>query len=158
MLFVQSDSVALPDTVNELTARVSGGAQNTERLTALAVSYRPTEPREPTAHPVTGTRAPDLAFIGSETGLFALLRADAHLLLALTPDSGRSDLERPGLVVHTGTLHQPPAAWTQVSAALIRPDGHVAWAATAADGATLAAAVDQALAARPFLTDHLIVG
>ena len=39
-----------------------------------------------------------------------------------------------GALRHPETLHQPPAAWTQVRAALIRPDGHVTWAAANSDG------------------------
>ncbi|MFE0172360.1 FAD-dependent monooxygenase [Streptomyces sp. NPDC059002] len=114
-----------------------------ERLTALGVTY---PPAEPTSHPLTGTRAPDLAFTDSQNSLFTTLRTDAHVLLALSAGSGLSDLERPGLAVHTGPLHQPPAHWAQVTAALIRPDGHVAWASTEQDADALSAAARQALA------------
>ncbi len=116
-----------------------------ERLTALAVHY---PAGDPTAHPLTGTRAPDLAFAGSDSGLFTLLRADAHLLLDLSPGAADTPSSRPGLFVHTGTLHRPPAEWAGVRAALIRPDGHVAWATTA-DDADLTAVVNRALPAPP---------
>ncbi|MFD0269333.1 FAD-dependent monooxygenase [Streptomyces sp. NPDC127106] len=115
-----------------------------ERLTALAVRYPATVPD---AHPLTGTRAPDLAFAGSDAGLFALLRADAHLLLLLSGGDRPSTPDRPGLVVRTGALHRPPAAWADVRAALIRPDGHVAWIGTEGNDADLAAAAQEALAA-----------
>ncbi|XVV39385.1 hypothetical protein ACQPXT_05360 [Streptomyces sp. CA-100214] len=62
--------------------------------------------------------------------MFALLRPDAYLLLDLTADGALGGLARPGLVVHAGRLDEPPAAWREVRAALIRPDGHVAWAGT----------------------------
>ncbi|MEU4659885.1 FAD-dependent monooxygenase [Streptomyces sp. NPDC023723] len=110
-----------------------------ERLTALAVRY---PAADPAAHPLTGTRAPDLALTGTGTGLFGLLRPDAYLLLDLTAGGTLGGLARPGLAVHAGTLDQPPAGWAEVRAALIRPDGHVAWAgAGRGDEAAPAAAV-----------------
>ncbi|MES4908570.1 MULTISPECIES: FAD-dependent monooxygenase [unclassified Streptomyces] len=114
-----------------------------ERLTALAVSY-PTA--DPTAHPLTGTRAPDLAFTGTDNGLFALLHPDAYLLLDLTADGSLGHRALPGLAVHAGTLDRPPAAWSKPRAALIRPDGHVAWAGEERDDAMLSAAVGKIIA------------
>ncbi|MET9559799.1 FAD-dependent monooxygenase [Streptomyces tauricus] len=128
-----------------------------ERLTALAVAY---PAPDATAHPLTGGRAPDLAFTDSGSGLHGRLRADGYLLLDLTdgvPGQGRrpenghragvlADRARPGLTVLTGTLDRPPAAWAAVRAALIRPDGHIAWVGTDRDDAALAAAADRALA------------
>ncbi|MFD9596420.1 hypothetical protein ACFWA9_27255 [Kitasatospora sp. NPDC059973] len=100
----------------------------------------------PAAHPLTGTRAPDLALAGSEAGLFALLDPTAYLLLDLTPDGALGDRARPGLAVRSAVLDGPPAAWAGVRAALVRPDGHVAWAGTDRDDAELSAALDEALA------------
>ncbi|MFD5511473.1 FAD-dependent monooxygenase [Streptomyces sp. NPDC127051] len=104
-----------------------------ERLTGLEVRYPSSDP---SAHFLDGTRAPDLSFTGSDNGLFALLRTDAHVLLALAPECGLAALERPGLVVHKAALHRSPAAWAQVTAALIRPDGHVARATEERGAAT----------------------
>ncbi|MFC3997277.1 FAD-dependent monooxygenase [Nocardiopsis sediminis] len=115
-----------------------------QRLTALAVGYPATDP---TAHPLTGTRSPDLAFTGSEKGLFARLRADAHLLLDLTGGHLGDLAAAQGIAVHAATLDHPPTAWTKVRAALIRPDGHVAWAGEDRDDATLFMAADKAIAA-----------
>ncbi|MFJ8603216.1 FAD-dependent monooxygenase [Streptomyces shenzhenensis] len=115
-----------------------------ERLTALAVSYPITDPA---AHPLTGICAPDLAFTGTDHGLFALLHPDAYLLLDLTPGGTLGDRALPGLAVHTGTLDRPPAAWSTLRAALIRPDGHVAWAGDERDDAMLSAAVGRIIAA-----------
>ncbi|MEU7579889.1 hypothetical protein AB0B50_20065 [Streptomyces sp. NPDC041068] len=117
-----------------------------ERLTGLGVTY---PPAEATAHPLTGTRAPDLAFTDSANSLFTVLRTDAHVLLVPAAGDGLSGLERPGVAVRSGTLHRPPAAWAQVSAALIRPDGHVLWASTERDAGALAAAALQALVGAP---------
>ncbi|MER7805338.1 FAD-dependent monooxygenase [Streptomyces parvulus] len=107
-----------------------------ERLTAFAVHY----PADPTAHPLAGTRMPDLTLAG-KVGLFALLRADAYLLLDLTAGGALGGLARPGLAVHAGILDEPPTTWREVRAALIRPDGHVAWAGTGQDTAALPAAL-----------------
>ncbi|MCX5384651.1 FAD-dependent monooxygenase [Streptomyces sp. NBC_00083] len=114
----------LPELNDRLAAQVS----------SLSVAYRPTAPD---AHPLTGTRADDLAV--DDTGLFALLRADGYLLLDLTssPDRPLHHLARPGLRVHTATPHLLPPDWSGIRAALIRPDGHVAWAGTDSHDATL---------------------
>lgn len=105
----------LPEFNDRLAAQVS----------ALSVAYPPTGPD---AHRLTGTRADDLALDG--TGLFALLRADGYLLLDLTggPDRPFHHLARTGLRVRTGTPRALPADWSGVRAALVRPDGHIAWA------------------------------
>ncbi|MFE5091863.1 FAD-dependent monooxygenase [Streptomyces sp. NPDC056638] len=139
------ENLALRTLLSDMIARSPAfNEELSERLTALAVRYPPITPD---AHPLVGTHAPDLAFADSESGLFALLRADAHLLLLTSGDSRMSAPDRPGLVVHTGTLHRPPAAWADVRAALIRPDGHVAWIGTEENDADLAAAAEDALAA-----------
>jgi 2-polyprenyl-6-methoxyphenol hydroxylase-like FAD-dependent oxidoreductase len=121
----------LPDLNDRLAAQVS----------SLAVAYPPTVPH---AHPLVGTRAPDLDLGGAN--LFALLRADSHLLLDLTPGARLDRFARPGLRVHTGTPGPPPAEWTGIRAALVRPDGHVAWADTHGDDTALAERLTAALA------------
>ncbi|MFS8204127.1 FAD-dependent monooxygenase [Streptomyces sp. CWNU-52B] len=167
------EGLALRSFLSEMIAtQPAFGQALSERLTALAVSY---PGPDPTAHPLTGTRAPDLAFTDSEGGLFGLLRADRHLLLDLTQgvlaervltrgpitdgpitegpitdgplaDGTGVDRSCPGLTVRTGLLDRPPAAWAPVRAALIRPDGHVAWAGAGRDDSVLAAGADRALA------------
>ncbi|MEU6038191.1 FAD-dependent monooxygenase [Actinomadura sp. NPDC047616] len=103
-----------------------------ERLSGLSVAYPPDGP----AHPLVGHRAPDLRF--SEETLFSLLRQGRHVLLALSgsTDEALTALERDeqtpvphGLIVHNDSLAETNRpAWSRVRAALIRPDGHVAWA------------------------------
>ncbi|MET8545192.1 FAD-dependent monooxygenase [Kitasatospora sp. NPDC004799] len=97
-----------------------------ERVSGLAVAYPPTDPA---AHPVTGTRAPDLALGG--TTLFALLTEGTHVLLDLT--GAGAGPAGPGLRVHAATPGGAPASWSDVRAALIRPDGYVAWAGAELD-------------------------
>ncbi|MFE3144980.1 FAD-dependent monooxygenase [Streptomyces scopuliridis] len=116
-----------------------------ERLTGLAVSY---SPAAPSAHPLTGTRAPDLPFTDG-TSLFAVLRTDGYVLLDLTGTASGpfQDLARPGLTVNSRSVVECPDDWLSVRAVLLRPDGHLAWAGTTPDDAELAAAADQALTA-----------
>jgi 2-polyprenyl-6-methoxyphenol hydroxylase-like FAD-dependent oxidoreductase len=71
-----------------------------ERLSGLAVAYG----GPPGSHPLTGTRAPDLRL--AHGTLFTLLRPGRHVLLDLAA--------------------APHEGWPR--AALVRPDGHVAWA------------------------------
>ncbi|MET9774362.1 FAD-dependent monooxygenase [Streptomyces sp. NPDC006367] len=126
---------ALPD-LNDLLAAQVG---------SLSVAYPPAGPG---AHPLTGTRAPDLPL--GDTGLFALLRADSFLLLDLTGGTARpfDRLARPGLRVRAGTPpHLPQAGWDGVRAVLVRPDGHIAWAGTHSDDALLVADLAAALPA-----------
>lgn len=113
-----------------------------ERLAGLAVRY---PAPEVTAHPLTGTRAPDLAFADSTRTLLTELRPADYLLLDLTAGV-LADRNRPGLAVRIGRLDHPPTAWTTVRAALVRPDGHVSWVGTEPDDTALAAAADRALA------------
>ncbi|MFF1278268.1 FAD-dependent monooxygenase [Streptomyces marokkonensis] len=113
-----------------------------ERLTGLGVGY---PPADPSAHPLIGTRAPDLSFANTDDTLFTLLRPARHVLLNLTgEDELFADPTAVDLVVHTGRLTDPPGEWSTVRAALVRPDGHVAWISTDPDIA-LAEAVDQAI-------------
>ncbi|MFJ8927429.1 FAD-dependent monooxygenase [Streptomyces sp. NPDC102364] len=122
---------SLPDLNEHLATQVS----------SLAVTY---SPATPDAHPLTGTRAPDLRI--GDTDLFALLRADRYLLLDLTGGERLTGYARPGLHVHAGTPDQPPADFTDVRAALVRPDGHIAWAGTARDDTALTGSLTATLA------------
>ncbi|MFI8219709.1 FAD-dependent monooxygenase [Streptomyces sp. NPDC085932] len=119
-----------PDLNDRLAAQVS----------SLAVHYPPDDPH---AHPLVGTRAPDLALGG--TSLFALLRVDRHLLLDFTPGGRLGALARPGLYARTCTPDRSPKDWAGVRAALVRPDGHLAWAGTHDDDTALADSLTAAL-------------
>ncbi|MEV7284596.1 FAD-dependent monooxygenase [Streptomyces sp. NPDC093252] len=114
------------------------------RLTALGVHYGGPGAD---AHPVTGSRAPDLAFGGSGGDtLFGLLRADAYLLADLTDGGVLADRAQERIRVHGGATPGDRETWSGVRAALIRPDGHVAHAWTEPDDDKLAATVDETLA------------
>ncbi|MEU9337105.1 FAD-dependent monooxygenase [Streptomyces sp. NPDC048290] len=120
------------------------------KISALGVRYPSTDP---TAHPLTGARIPELAFTdtGTGTGLFALLRADSYLLLDLTGTGALADRARDRIAVHAGTPGSGaatgvPGGWDEVRAVLVRPDGHVAWAGTEEDDSKLTAQADAAVA------------
>lgn len=86
-----------------------------ERLSGLGVAY-----------PAAGKRAPDLRLASGAT-LFELLRGGRHVLLDL---SGAADEPDADVEWHSAPLapSENRPDWAAVSAALIRPDGHVAWA------------------------------
>jgi 2-polyprenyl-6-methoxyphenol hydroxylase-like FAD-dependent oxidoreductase len=88
--------------VPEFSRRLAGEASAID-------TYYP--PRSPDAHALVGTRAPNLRFADG-TDLFTLLEPAKHVLLDLAV--GAPAGSRP--------------AWAGVRSALIRPDGHVAWA------------------------------
>ncbi|MFJ4152703.1 hypothetical protein ACIP10_34720 [Streptomyces galbus] len=122
---------ALPAVNDHLAAKVS----------SLAVTYPPTTPA---AHPLTGTRAPDLPL--GHTSLFALLRADSHLLLDLTDNGHLTGYARAGLRVHPASSHRFPAEFAGIRAILVRPDGHIAWASAEHGDTTLTNDLTAALA------------
>jgi 2-polyprenyl-6-methoxyphenol hydroxylase-like FAD-dependent oxidoreductase len=124
------DGLALRATLEALIATHTDLAHTlANTLTALDVSYPPVDPG---AHPVVGTRVADGA-------LFPLLHAGTPVLV----DVIGSERHCP-FPIHTGPLDEP--GWTGVTAALVRPDGHVAWATDAPPGpqreVALATAVD----------------
>ncbi|RGD57237.1 monooxygenase [Kitasatospora xanthocidica] len=137
------ENLAMRDLLGELIAGVPEFSDTLAlRSAGLAVTYPPADPSG--AHPLTGTRAPDLAVHGGGT-LLPLLRRGRYVLLdlATAPDapSPLAPLAHdvtPGLDVRTA----PPAgdrpaghrpAWSGVTAALVRPDGHLAWLSAEAD-------------------------
>jgi hypothetical protein len=93
----------------------------------------------PNLHPLTGTFVPDLPLLadGGATGLESLMRSGRPVVLDL---ADRADLRaiaeawRPRIDIHTATTDDRPA-----DALLIRPDGHIAWAATLDEPADTAA-------------------
>ncbi|MEV6756639.1 FAD-dependent monooxygenase [Streptomyces sp. NPDC051214] len=111
-----------------------------ERLSALAVTY----PAPAHHHPLTGDRAPNLE-LGHNTDLFTLLRAGRHVLLHFTGTPAQPSTAH--IVTHTAHRPDPRPAWSTVRAALIRPDGHVAWASEQPDAELLRAEAHAAVSA-----------
>ena len=114
------ETLALRSMLSEFIADLPAFSRTlANRLSALDVAY----PSSPDAHPLTGHRAPNLRFTNG-TGLFDLLRPARHVHVGV----GETDDAVPA-----GPLLSPPAEWAGVTSALIRPDGHVAWATEEAD-------------------------
>jgi 2-polyprenyl-6-methoxyphenol hydroxylase-like FAD-dependent oxidoreductase len=94
-------------------------------LSGLANAY----PRPAGAHPLVGTRVPDLAL--SRGAVLRALRPDRFLLLDLTEDASLAEFGSARVEVRTAPRPVGPlrAAWHDVDAVLVRPDGYVAHAA-----------------------------
>jgi hypothetical protein len=118
-----------------------------QAISGLLVAY-PAKAAD--AHPLVGRRVPGLRF-SEGTGLFALLRRGHRVLLNLS--GGAAEVARAcgeaemDVVMHADALAEDRADWNDVRAALIRPDGHVSWAATEPADEALAKAATSALAA-----------
>jgi 2-polyprenyl-6-methoxyphenol hydroxylase-like FAD-dependent oxidoreductase len=116
-----------------------------DAVSGLSVAY---PPRDTAAHPLVGRRAPDLRLSGG-SGLFSLLEPGHHVLIDMAGGRAVAAVgELPGrwqAVVHVDTLAEERAQWQGVRAALVRPDGHVAWAGTEPDDEALGAAATAAL-------------
>lgn len=129
--------------LSQLIATVPEFSRNlAERLSGLAVVY----PGPAHHHPLTGHRAPNLE-LSDGTDLFTLLRSGRHVLLDFGGAAGSVLPAAPHVVTHTVRRADPRPAWATVRAALIRPDGHVAWASAGSDAGALRAETDAALAA-----------
>ncbi|MGW4033784.1 aromatic-ring hydroxylase C-terminal domain-containing protein [Streptomyces sp. NPDC004838] len=108
-----------------------------QRLSGLHVHYPPSAAG---AHLLVGHRAPDLAFTDGAAGLFGLLGPGRYVLTDLRDAQGPALVEdRPWLVTrhHCARAGDRPH-WAAVTAALIRPDGYVAWASEERDSRKLA--------------------
>jgi hypothetical protein len=93
-------------------------------LSGLDIAYRPTALP---AHPVTGSRVPDLPT--DDGTVFGNLTAGRALLLSFLGPSVSQDAA--GAAAALGIparLAQPWPGHEKVAAALIRPDGYVSWA------------------------------
>lgn len=102
-------------------------------LAALDVAYPPTGPG---AHPLTGTRVPDLTLHDGRT-VYELLHGARPVLLDLGggADGIPTAVKERARALEAGTYEgalgdDSPAEWRDVRAALIRPDGHAHWAVT----------------------------
>ncbi|MDF6020429.1 hypothetical protein [Streptomyces sp. JH34] len=75
-------------------------------------------------HPLTGRRAPNLE-LADGTDLFTALRPGRYVRLGFAGTPAPT----PGVITRAASRPGTRPAWSTVHAALIRPDGHVAWAA-----------------------------
>lgn len=128
MVAYSTEGQALRDLLGRFIATVPAFSRElAERLSGLAVHY----PAPSDAHRLTGRRAPDLTFTDGSANLFTLLRAGRHVLLDLTgeaPEQAARYGAEHGHLSGGAPLGESHTEWSGVRFALIRPDGHVAWA------------------------------
>jgi 2-polyprenyl-6-methoxyphenol hydroxylase-like FAD-dependent oxidoreductase len=119
------DGLALRALMSELIATVPEFSQVlAERLSGLHVKY------DLPGHPLAGSRAPDLPLAGASASLFAALHEAQPVVVAapgLVDATTAAELRQRAISAQP-LAHQERAAWAGVTAALIRPDGYVAWA------------------------------
>lgn len=130
-------AVALRDRINELVGELPAlNEKLAVRLSGLDLAY----PSKDGDHPLSGQRMPDLALEGAPAAnAFALMASGRHVLIDLTGSGGLvlGEFEDRLLSV-SGRLKDDRKDWRNVGAALIRPDGYVAWASDEQDPAKLA--------------------
>ncbi|MFD4632360.1 FAD-dependent monooxygenase [Streptomyces sp. NPDC058284] len=116
MMAYSADGQALRGVLSGLIATVPELSRHlAERLSGLDVDYG------------TGRRAPDLRFT-DDSRLFELLRPGRHVLLDFTGDAVPHAVPADTVRVRTELAEKEDRAdWAAVSAALIRPDGHLEW-------------------------------
>ncbi|NMO53682.1 NAD(P)-binding protein [Actinoplanes sp. TBRC 11911] len=121
----------IPEVSRRLAAMTSG----------LDVTYRPPSPQ---AHPLAGRRAPNLLLDDGRT-LFDRLTPARYQLLDLTGHAVLTSMTESSDARATAPAGARAAEWRDVRGALIRPDGHVAWASDAEKDSTLRSAAKAAL-------------
>ncbi|MEU9246036.1 FAD-dependent monooxygenase [Streptomyces sp. NPDC048385] len=139
---------ALRATLNEAVTDAPGfSALLAGKLSGLDIVYRSDAPA---AHPLTGVRVYD----PEGEGVFPLLHDGRAVLLVM--GDARVDAEvtdraaAAGIDVHASRLAETGGeAWAGVTAALVRPDGHVWWATGTARSAGFTAEVSKALESIP---------
>jgi len=115
-----------------------------ERLSGFAVKY------DLSGHPLAGSRAQDLPLAG--TTLFQALH-DAQPVVVAAPGIVDDDASKAALRAHGVSAHvlarQERPEWAGVTAALIRPDGYVAWATEAGESSVRSGIRDAVVQLRP---------
>ena len=122
-------------TSHELNAQLATAASG------VGVGY----PAGPGDHPLTGRRVPNLK-LGDGPDVFGRLTAGRFVAVGVSPGDLAGHLGpglRSAVSATAAGFAGARAPWDTVAAALIRPDGHLAWAAdypAGADGSAEAAA------------------
>lgn len=137
------EMMALRSMLNTLIAEVPEFSRRmATKSSGLDVAYRS---QSPDAHALVGHRAPNLV-LADGTALFGVLTPSRHVLLDLTGRDVLRPLGGDG-VAHSAVHVGDRVAWNGVRGALVRPDGHVAWASDAADDDALQTAAESAVKA-----------
>ncbi|MCC9021338.1 monooxygenase [Bacillus nakamurai] len=121
--------LALRDTVSALLAFPESNRYIAGKISALDVHYEPDPDMPP--HVLNGKRLPDMELIlqdGRAVRLYDFLRKGKFVLLSLR-ESIPADFDTGRVAAVRAFLSETRADWQNVHTVLIRPDGHVAWAA-----------------------------
>ncbi|MFI9387218.1 FAD-dependent oxidoreductase [Kutzneria sp. NPDC052558] len=123
-----ADGLALRALISEFIATIPEFSKVlAERLSGLSVKYALP------GHSLAGSRAPDLPLVGVVATLFEALHAAQPVVVAapgVVNDTTAAKLRERGISTYI-RAYQTRAEWADVTAALIRPDGYVAWATEA---------------------------
>ncbi|MCG7210091.1 FAD-dependent monooxygenase [Streptomyces arenae] len=129
-----------------------------KRLSGLAVRY---PAQETNAHPLTGTRVPDVPLVGDDGGerrCAELLREGQPLLVVASDTPGlqaRAQAYSPA-VVRVAREGGPHGDWTWPRVSLVRPDGYLWWATDEPDTRARLTAVQNALTTHCSATEDTV--
>jgi hypothetical protein len=113
-----------------LTSALTANHELNAQLATAASGVDAGYPAGPGDHPLTGRRVPNLK-LGDGSDVFGRLAAGKFVLVGVSSAELADHLGPGGRATVSGTVAgfaEAPAPWDTVSAALIRPDGHLAWA------------------------------
>jgi 2-polyprenyl-6-methoxyphenol hydroxylase-like FAD-dependent oxidoreductase len=131
-----------------LTSALTASHELNARLAVAASGVDVAYPAGAGDHPLTGRRVPNLK-VEDGSDLFGRLAAGRFVLVGVSPDDLAAHLEpglRPAVTATAAGFAAGRAPWDRLSAALVRPDGHLAWAVDHQAGSTEAAGVAVAFA------------
>jgi hypothetical protein len=113
-----------------LTSALSASHELNARLATAASGVDVGYPAGPGDHPLTGRRVPNLK-LEDGSDVFGRLAAGRFVAVGVSPDELAGHLGPGGQEAMSATaagFAGARAPWDGVAAALIRPDGHLAWA------------------------------
>src|SRR5262249_44802855 len=113
-----------------LTSALTASPDFNRRLAVAASGVDVAYPAGDGDHPLTGRRGPNLKLADGSDG-FGRLAAGRFVLAGVSPGDLSEQAgpdTRDAVVATADGFAGPPTPWDTVAAALIRPDGHLAWA------------------------------
>ncbi len=130
-----------------LTSALTASHELNARLAVAASGVDAAYPAGPGDHPLTGRRVPNLK-VEDGSDLFGRLTAGRFVLVGVSPGDLAEHLDpdaRAAVSATAAGFAAGRAPWDRLAAALVRPDGHLAWAADHQTGATEASGALRAL-------------
>jgi hypothetical protein len=132
-----------------LTDALTASHELNARLATAASGVDAAYPAGPGDHPLTGRRVPNLK-VEDGSDLFGRLAPGRFVLIGVSPGDLAGHLGpdlRAAVSATAAGFAGARAPWDTVGAALVRPDGHLAWAADHRAGTAGTAEADGALGA-----------